>query len=183
MCSYVHALCVLIEKEGMKVGEKGSRERYIDRCVDETIVFEFSGWTHPPLSQSLTFILCVCVFVLLYVQTVEVLWTVSLFLSLSHTFFLFHPAPLFKVMLISSPIAHFQTHTHAHTHLLTFQHSKMPQRVHIMIACIIFWWEMCLPHLDESLLTALINAGELMDQVEEIIEITHLHFTPSVPQI
>lgn len=158
----------------MKVREKQSRGGYIDRCVDETIVFELSGWTQTLPSHSLRLLSCVFVFVLLSSEmNGELSFSFSCFLSLRSTHcsqwcVYFLPAHL-------SPTAiHACTHTE-----LTFWPCNIGA-VQIMIACIICGWQMCRPHQDDSLLTALINAGELSNQIEEIIEITHLHFTPYV---
>lgn len=103
----------------MKVREKQSRGGYIDRCVDETIVFELSGWTQTLPSQPATFILCVCV---CFVVQWNERWALFQFLSLSIS----QVHSLFAVMCLFPPCSFVSySHTCVHTHrtdLLTLQH-------------------------------------------------------------
>lgn len=178
MCKYVCACIVCLkEREGMKVREKRSRGEYIDRFVDETIVFELSGWTQTlPLTVCDFHLVCLCLFVFFCPVNSTMSLSLSQFLSLSFSFS--QDLSLFAVMFISSLIAYLLLQPCTYTELTFWPFSI--GAVHIMIACIICWRQMCRPHQDDSLLTALINAGELSDQIEEIIEITHLHNTPYV---
>lgn len=127
-----------------------------------------------PLTACDFYLVCLCLF------CCPVKWTVSS-LSVSLTFYLSGPLIVRSDVFISSLlICLLQPYMRTHTHTeLTFWPCNIGA-VQIMIACIICGWQMCRPHQDDSLLTALINAGELSNQIEEIIEITHLHFTPYV---
>ncbi len=120
ICKYVCACIVCLkERKDMKVREKRSRGEYIDRFVDETIVFELSGWTW-------TLTVCdfhlVCLFVSLFFSSELNGEPLSQFLSLSFSFA--QDLSLFAVMCLFPPVLVIFTYSHTHTHrtdLLTFQ--------------------------------------------------------------
>ncbi len=116
ICKYECA-CIVCSKErkDMKVREKWSRGEYIDRFVDETIVFELSGWTR-------TLTVCdfplVCLFDCFFVSFVFFQWTerwASLSVSLAFFFFRSRPLIVRSDVFISSRIGYFLLQPYTHT--------------------------------------------------------------------
>ncbi len=120
MCKYVCACIVCFKRErGHESKRETEQRRYIDRFVDETIVFELSGWTQTLPSHRLRLSSCVFVFVC------PVNWTVSLSLSVSCFLFLsLRTSHCSQWCVYFLPYCLFSP-TAIHTHradLLTFQH-------------------------------------------------------------